>query len=57
MNLCDVLERRGAFEKMIKLIIATDDTFAVPDAGQTVYEAAGVDTASAIAKISEALKA
>lgn len=57
MNLCDVLERRGAFEKMKKLIIATDDTFAVPDAGQTVYEAAGVDTASAIAKISEALKA
>ena len=42
---------------MKKLIIATDDTFAVPDAGQTVYEAAGVDTASAIAKISEALKA
>lgn len=57
MNLCDVLERRGAFEKMKKLIIATDDTFAVPDTGQTVYEAAGVDTASAIAKISEALKA
>ncbi len=57
MNLCDVLERRGAFEKMKKLIIATDDTFAVPDTGQTVYEAAGVDTASTIAKISEALKA
>ena len=56
-NLCDALERRGAFVHTDKLIIATDDNFAIPAAGQTVYEAAGVDAAGAVAKINGVLEA
>lgn len=56
MNLRDMLERRGDLEGRECLIIATDDTFAVPDSGQTVYEAAGVDANTASVKIIEAAK-
>lgn len=50
-NLCDVLEGKGFFDGTDKLIIATDDSFAVPSAGQTVYEAAKVDHDSAVRAI------
>lgn len=56
-NLCDAFERRGAFAHTDKLVIATDDSFAIPTAGQTVYEAAGVDTAGTVAKIMGVLEA
>ena len=52
----DMLERRGELEGRECLIIATDDTCAVPDSGQTVYEAAGVDANTASVKIIEAAK-
>ncbi len=55
MNLCDALEVCGAMGDCQKLIIATDDTFATPAAGQTVYEAAGVDTEHAIRLITDKL--
>lgn len=55
-NLCDTLERRGFFDKTDKLIIATDDSFAVPAAGQTVYEAAGVDAAAVVRQILRRLR-
>ncbi len=55
MNLHDALERRGTLEGRKCLIIATDDTFAVPAKGQTVYEAAGVDAKTVAEKISSAV--
>lgn len=56
MNLCDALETIGALNGRGKLIIATDDNFATPNAGQTVYEAAGVDTENAVRLITNMLE-
>ncbi len=56
MNLCDALEVCGALANCRKLVIATDDNFATPAEGQTVYEAAGVDTENAVRLITEMLR-
>lgn len=57
MLLCDMLERRGAFARgeLRRLMIATDDSFALPDAGSDVYRAAGVDDDSILNRILDAL--
>lgn len=49
MNLSDSLDRFLPDRSFVKIILASDDEFPVPEKGQTVFEAAGVD-AGAIAK-------
>ncbi len=46
MNLADALCRAGALDQRQYAIVAADDGFATPVAGQSVAEAAGVDAAS-----------
>ena len=46
MNLSQEMYRRDIARRASKKIIAVDDNFAVPNKGQTVWEAAGVDPVS-----------
>ena len=46
VNLADALTVRGALEKRTYRIVAAESAFATPLAGETVWQAAGVDEAS-----------
>lgn len=58
MNVTDALRRAGADEGsgFRFRIVATDDDFVIPAAGQTVFEAAGVNARSAADAVEELLK-
>jgi transketolase C-terminal domain/subunit len=44
MNLSFEMRRRGILSRARHKIIATDDNFAIPEKGETVWEVAGVDS-------------
>ena len=46
VNLADALSVMGALEKRTYRIVAAESAFATPLAGETVWQAAGVDEAS-----------
>lgn len=57
MNLSFELRRRGIMSRARHKIIAVDDNFATPEIGQTVWEAAGVDSATVAQTIIEMTEA
>ena len=48
MNLSDALKRIGALDGRRYEILATVDGFLIPSAGQTVWQAAGLDADSVL---------
>ena len=56
MNLSQEIYRRGIAPKALHRIIAVDDNFAVPQKGETVWEAAGVDSVSVYNSVIEMIQ-
>jgi 1-deoxy-D-xylulose-5-phosphate synthase len=57
MNLSFEMRRRGILSRARHKIIAVDDNFAIPEKGENVWEAAGVDSATVTETIIEMIEA